>query len=89
MFELGGSQSDALGHSVLAEETGGYLSSVICPSLWEEEGRISNGDGIDREKTVKSLKSTAGVGSLVPGTSEKTRPPPLTWRMEEVEGRRD
>lgn len=58
LFELGRGQSEAVDHSVLAQETGGYLSSV-CP-LWEEEGK----DGVDEGKDSGwGRKQYCGVGT--------------------------
>ena len=56
MLELGGSQSDALDQGVLAQETGGYLSSLFALFSGRREG-LRNRDGAGREERVKFLKS--------------------------------
>lgn len=64
-------------HSVLAQETGGYLSSV-CP-LWEEEGK----DGVDKGKdSGRAVRSTVGWPPALSGPSENPATL-LTWRIEE------
>lgn len=83
LFELGRGQSKAVDLSVLAQETGGYLSSV-CP-LWEEEGKA----GWTREKTVTgAVRSAVGWAPALSGPSENPAPL-LTGRVEERSRRGD